>query len=128
MKKHYLLLGFLLLLLPFKILLAQYRYIFKVFDETGFARFKRELRGAIGKYLPGKRMKADVTKIFTPIEMKIIKSGKSTDYVNGILLAGVVLYQRLGISKFFHTLLSVPQVQIARVTGNASSFPQNHGY
>jgi hypothetical protein len=73
-------------------------------------------------------MEADDTKIFTPIEMKIINTGKSTGYVNGMFRAGAVLSQRLGISKFFHALLSVPQVQIARVTGNASAFPQNPGY
>lgn len=128
MIKYYFLLGFLLSLLPFKILLPKYTNIIKVFDGTGFAGFKRESRGAIGKYLPGKSMEVDDIKIFVPIEMKIIKSGKSTNYVNEMLRAGIVLLQRLGISKSFHVLLSVPQVQIAWVTGNATAFPQNHGY
>jgi hypothetical protein len=48
----------------------------------------------------------------------------------GILVERVQKYNPQGAAniKPFHVLRPIPQVQIDRVTGNASAFPQNPGY
>jgi hypothetical protein len=156
MKKHFLLLGFLLTLLPFQMLLAQSRTIngtvsdakkgnysmnatsdkdVLVFSCVGFISqeitlgTQTQVNVTLAEDVQmGIGTKADNTKIFEFLEVESIKLGRNTDYLNGMFQDGMIQSDQLAIFKPFHALRPIPQVQIDRVTGNASAFSQNPGY
>jgi TonB-linked SusC/RagA family outer membrane protein len=69
-----------------------------VMNGPQFAEYKRESRRAVGQYPLGAGTTADDAKIFEPREMESIASGRSTDYVDGLLRAGAIQSHQVGIS------------------------------
>jgi len=70
----------------------------QVMNGPEFAEYKRESRRAIGQYPLGAGTEADDAKIFEPRELESIKTGRSTDYVNGLLRPGAIQSHQIGVS------------------------------
>jgi len=70
----------------------------QVMNGQQFAEYKRESRRAIGQYPLGAGSEADDAKIFEPRELESIKTGRSTDYVNGMLRTGMIQSHQIGVS------------------------------
>lgn len=69
-----------------------------VMNGAEFAEYKRESRRAVGQYSLGAANAIDDAKIFEPRELASIASGRSTDYVNGMLRAGAIQSHQVGVS------------------------------
>ncbi len=69
-----------------------------VMNGAEFAEYKRESRRAVGQYPLGAGTAADDAKIFEPRELTSIATGRSTDYVGGMLRAGAIQSHQVGIS------------------------------
>ncbi|GAA4443934.1 TonB-dependent receptor [Pontibacter saemangeumensis] len=70
----------------------------EVLDGPGFAEYKRESRRAIGQYPLGPATADADAKIFEPVELESIQSGRSTDYVDAMLRTGMIQSHQLGVS------------------------------
>ncbi|WP_162053484.1 SusC/RagA family TonB-linked outer membrane protein [Pontibacter pamirensis] len=70
----------------------------EVLDGPGFAEYKRESRRAIGQYPLGPATDEADEKIFEPVELESIRSGRSTDYVDAMLRTGMIQSHQLGVS------------------------------
>lgn len=69
-----------------------------VMNGEQFAEYKRESRRAVGQYPLGAGTPADDAKIFEPRELASIASGRSTDYVDGLLRPGAIQSHQVGVS------------------------------
>jgi TonB-linked SusC/RagA family outer membrane protein len=69
-----------------------------VMNGAEYAEYKRESRRAVGQYSLGAANAIDDAKIFEPRELASIASGRSTDYVNGMLRAGAIQSHQVGVS------------------------------
>ncbi|MFD3002351.1 SusC/RagA family TonB-linked outer membrane protein [Pontibacter toksunensis] len=70
----------------------------EVLDGPGFAEYKRESRRAIGQYPLGPATDEADEKIFEPVELESIRTGRSTDYVDAMLRTGMIQSHQLGVS------------------------------
>ncbi|GAB3540449.1 TonB-dependent receptor [Pontibacter brevis] len=70
----------------------------EVLDGPGFAEYKRESRRAIGQYPLGPATPEADEKIFEPVELESIRTGRSTDYVDAMLRTGMIQSHQLGVS------------------------------
>jgi TonB-linked SusC/RagA family outer membrane protein len=69
-----------------------------VMNGAQFAEYKRESRRAVGQYPLGAGTAADDAKIFEPRELASIASGRSTDYVDGMLRPGAIQSHQVAVS------------------------------
>ena len=69
-----------------------------VMNGAQFAEYKRESRRAVGQYPLGAATAAADAAIFEPRELASIASGRSTDYVDGLLRSGAIQSHQLAIS------------------------------
>ncbi|MEY4610955.1 MAG: hypothetical protein RL246_1274 [Bacteroidota bacterium] len=69
-----------------------------VMNGAQFAEYKRESRRAVGQYPLGAGTAADDAKIFEPRELTSIQTGRSTDYVAGMLRAGAIQSHQVAVS------------------------------
>ena len=69
-----------------------------VMNGAQFAEYKRESRRAVGQYPLGAATAADDAKIFEPRELASIASGRSTDYVGGMLRSGAIQSHQVAVS------------------------------
>ena len=69
-----------------------------VMNGAQFAEYKRESRRAVGQYPFGPGTAADDAKIFEPRELASIASGRSTDYVGGMLRSGAIQSHQVSVS------------------------------
>ncbi|WP_235942125.1 SusC/RagA family TonB-linked outer membrane protein [Aquirufa beregesia] len=70
----------------------------QVMNGSEFAEYKRESRRAVGQYPLGAGTAADDAKIFEPRELTSIATGRSTDYVGGMLRAGAIQSHQVSVS------------------------------
>ncbi|CAM3290514.1 TonB-dependent receptor [Aquirufa ecclesiirivi] len=70
----------------------------QVMNGAEFAEYKRESRRAVGQYPLGAATAADDAKIFEPRELTSIATGRSTDYVGGMLRAGAIQSHQVSVS------------------------------
>ncbi len=70
----------------------------EVMNGTQFAEYKRESRRAIGTYPLGAGTPADDARIFEPRELTSIATGRSTDYVAGMLRTGAIQSHQVSVS------------------------------
>ena len=70
----------------------------EVMNGKQFAEYKRESRRAVGQYPFGPGTAADDAKIFEPRELASIASGRSTDYVAGMLRTGAIQNHQVSVS------------------------------
>jgi TonB-linked SusC/RagA family outer membrane protein len=70
----------------------------EVMNGKQFAEYKRESRRAVGQYPYGPATAADDAKIFEPRELASIASGRSTDYVDGMLRSGAIQNHQVSVS------------------------------
>ncbi|MHA8060846.1 SusC/RagA family TonB-linked outer membrane protein [Aquirufa beregesia] len=70
----------------------------QVMNGSEFAEYKRESRRAVGQYPLGAATAADDAKIFEPRELTSIATGRSTDYVGGMLRAGAIQSHQVSVS------------------------------
>jgi TonB-linked SusC/RagA family outer membrane protein len=69
-----------------------------VMNGAQFAEYKRESRRAVGQYPLGAATAADDAKIFEPRELASIATGRSTDYVGGMLRTGAIQSHQVSVS------------------------------
>jgi TonB-linked SusC/RagA family outer membrane protein len=70
----------------------------EVFNGPEFAEYKRESRRATGAYPNGPATpQADAT-LFEPVELDGIATGRSTDYIDGLLQTGSIQSHQVGVS------------------------------
>lgn len=69
-----------------------------VFNGAEFAEYKRESRRTSGEYPAGPATPAADESLFEPIELDGIATGRSTDYVGGLLRNGAIQSHQVGIS------------------------------
>ncbi len=69
-----------------------------VMNGAQFAEYKRESRRAVGQYPLGAGTAADDARIFEPRELTSIATGRSTDYVAGMLRPGAIQSHQVGVS------------------------------
>lgn len=69
-----------------------------VMNGEQFAEYKRESRRAVGQYPIGFSTPADDARIFEPRELASIATGRSTDYVAGLLRPGAIQSHQVGVS------------------------------
>lgn len=69
-----------------------------VFNGPEFAEYKRESRRASGEYPDGPATPAADESLFEPIELDGIATGRSTDYVGGLLRNGAIQSHQVGVS------------------------------
>ena len=69
-----------------------------IFNGPEFAEYKRESRRATGRYPEGPATLEADEKIFEPIELDGIASGRSTDYPAGLLRTGNIQSHQIGVS------------------------------
>ncbi|MDR7130767.1 TonB-linked SusC/RagA family outer membrane protein [Algoriphagus sp. 4150] len=69
-----------------------------VMNGAEFAEYKRESRRASGEYPEGPATQAADESIFEPIELDGIATGRSTDYVGGLLRGGAIQSHQIGVS------------------------------
>jgi len=69
-----------------------------VMNGAQFAEYKRESRRAVGQYPLGAATAADDAKIFEPRELESIATGRSTDYVAGMLRTGAIQSHQVSVS------------------------------
>ncbi|MEB2774103.1 TonB-dependent receptor [Algoriphagus sp. D3-2-R+10] len=69
-----------------------------VFNGPEFAEYKRESRRASGEYPEGPATPASDESLFEPIELDGLATGRSTDYVGGLLRNGAIQSHQIGIS------------------------------
>ncbi len=69
-----------------------------VFNGPEFAEYKRESRRASGEYPQGPATPAADESLFEPVELEGIASGRSSDYVGGLLRNGAIQSHQVGIS------------------------------
>ncbi len=70
----------------------------EVFDGPAFAEYKRESRRATGNYPEGPATPEADAKIFEPIELEGIASGRSIDYPAGLMQTGNIQSHQIGVS------------------------------
>jgi len=70
----------------------------EVFDGPEFAEYKRESRRATGRYPAGPATAEADAKIFEPIELDGIATGRSTDYPAGLMQNGNIQSHQIGVS------------------------------
>lgn len=70
----------------------------EVFDGPGFAEYKRESRRTTGNYPEGSATAEADAKLFEPIELDGIASGRSTDYVGGLMRKGAIQSHQVSVS------------------------------
>ncbi len=69
-----------------------------VMNGAQFAEYKRESRRAVGQYTLGAATAAEDAKIFEPRELASIATGRSTDYVAGMLRTGAIQSHQVSVS------------------------------
>ncbi len=69
-----------------------------VMDGPTFAEFKRESRRATGAYPEGPSTPEDDERIFDPVELEGIATGRSTDYLSGLMRTGSIQSHQLSVS------------------------------
>ena len=69
-----------------------------VMDGPQFAEYKRESRRAGGNYPNGPSTDAADLRIFEPVELDGIKSGRTTDYPDALLRTGTINNYQIGVS------------------------------
>jgi len=69
-----------------------------VMNGAQFAEYKRESRRAVGQYTLGAATAAEDAKIFEPRELTSIATGRSTDYVAGMLRTGAIQSHQVSVS------------------------------
>ena len=70
----------------------------EVMNGKQFAEYKRESRRAVGQYTLGAATAAEDAKIFEPREIASIATGRSTDYVAGMLRTGAIQNHQVSVS------------------------------
>lgn len=70
----------------------------EVFDGPRFAEYKRESRRATGAYPEGPATPEDDARIFEPVELDGIATGRTTDYVGGLMRTGNIQSHQVGVS------------------------------
>jgi TonB-linked SusC/RagA family outer membrane protein len=70
----------------------------EVMNGSQFAEYKRESRRAVGQYTLGAATAAEDAKIFEPRELTSIATGRSTDYVDGMLRTGAIQSHQVSVS------------------------------
>jgi TonB-linked SusC/RagA family outer membrane protein len=70
----------------------------EVMNGSQFAEYKRESRRAVGQYTLGAATAAEDAKIFEPRELTSIATGRSTDYVGGMLRTGAIQSHQVSLS------------------------------
>ena len=70
----------------------------EVMNGKQFAEYKRESRRAVGQYPLGAGTPADDARIFEPRELTSIATGRSTDYVAGMLRRGAIQSHQVSVS------------------------------
>jgi TonB-linked SusC/RagA family outer membrane protein len=70
----------------------------EVMNGAQFAEYKRESRRAVGQYTLGAATAAEDAKIFEPRELTSIATGRSTDYVAGMLRTGAIQSHQVSVS------------------------------
>jgi TonB-linked SusC/RagA family outer membrane protein len=70
----------------------------EVFDGPGFAEYKRESRRATGAYPDGPSTAAADATLFEPVELDGIATGRSTDYIGGLLRTGAIQSHQVSLS------------------------------
>lgn len=69
-----------------------------VFNGPEFAEYKRESRRATGNYPEGPATADADAKIFEPVELEGIASGRSIDYPAGLMRTGNIQSHQIGVS------------------------------
>ncbi|MBN3582336.1 TonB-dependent receptor [Algoriphagus aestuarii] len=69
-----------------------------VFNGPEFAEYKRESRRTSGEYPAGPATPEADESLFEPIELDGIATGRSTDYVGGLLRNGAIQSHQIGVS------------------------------
>lgn len=70
----------------------------EVFDGPAFAEYKRESRRATGNYPEGPATPEADARIFEPIELDGIATGRSIDYPGGLMRTGNIQSHQIGVS------------------------------
>jgi TonB-linked SusC/RagA family outer membrane protein len=70
----------------------------EVFDGPAFAEYKRESRRATGAYPDGPATPEADARIFEPVELEGIATGRSTDYPAGLMRRGNIQSHQIGVS------------------------------